>query len=82
MPNQSGSVYGLTILSPIKDDPGREVSHSLALRRLLAHLHPDARSPFAKVSSTHLARLVVMDDVVYFGMPSCEEHLRSKYLVF
>ena len=27
---------------------------------------------------THLARLVVMDDVIYVGMPSCEEHLKSK----
>ena len=23
-----------------------------------------------------------MDDVVYVGMPACEEHLKSKYLVF
>jgi len=29
-----------------------------------------------------MARLVVMDDVVYVGMPSCEEHLKSQYLVF
>ena len=31
---------------------------------------------------THLARLVVMDDMIYVGAPSCEEHLHSKYLVF
>jgi hypothetical protein len=29
-----------------------------------------------------LPLLVVMDDVIYVGMPSCEEHLRSKYLDF
>jgi hypothetical protein len=29
-----------------------------------------------------MARLVVMDDVVYVGMPSCEEHLKSQYLIF
>lgn len=29
-----------------------------------------------------MARLVVMDDVIYVGMPSCEEHLKSKYLIF
>jgi hypothetical protein len=82
MANQSGSVYGLTILSPIKDDPKSEVSHNLALRMYLAKLPRHQHSPFARVSSTHFARLVVMDDVVYVGMPACEEHLQSKYLVF
>lgn len=82
MANQSGGVYGLTILSPIKDDPNSEVSPNLALRIYLAKLPRHRNSPFAKVSSTHFARLVVMDDVVYVGMPACEEHLQSKYLVF
>lgn len=82
MANRSGSVYGLTILSPIKDDPHAEESHSLAIRKYLWKMHPDQRSPFAKVSSTHMARLVVMNDVVYFGMPSCEEHLMAQYLIF
>jgi hypothetical protein len=82
MANQSGSVYGLTILSPIKDDSKSEVSHNLALRMYLAKLPRHRHSPFAKVSSTHFARLAVMDDVVYVGMPSCEEHLQSRYLVF
>lgn len=82
MANQSGSIYGLTILSPIKDDPHAEVSHSLAIRMYLHTLPADGRGPFGRVSSTHMARLVVFDDVVYFGMPSCEEHLKSKYLIF
>jgi hypothetical protein len=82
MANKSGSVYGLTILSPIKDDPKSEVSPNLALRTYLSKLPRHRNSPFAKVSSTHFARLVVMDDVVYVGMPACEEHLQSKYLVF
>ena len=82
MPNQSGSIYGLTILSPIKDDPNAEISHSLAIRMYLQTLPVDGRGPFGRVSSTHMARLVVLDDVVYFGMPSCEEHLKSKYLIF
>jgi len=82
MANQSGSVYGLTILAPIKDEPGIEISHNLALRMYLAKLPRHEHSPFARVSSTHLARLVVMDDVVYVGMPACEEHLQSKYLIF
>jgi hypothetical protein len=82
MANQSGNVYGLTILSPIVEDANAEISHALAIRSYLAGLPNDERSPFARVSSTHLARLVVMDDVVYVGMPACEEHLNSQYLIF
>ncbi len=82
MPNQSGRLYGLTILSPIIDDDGAIPSHDLQIRKYLAALPTDERSPFARASGTHLARLVVMDDVIYVGAPSCEEHLKSKYLVF
>jgi len=82
MANQSGTVYGLTILSPICHDETAETSHNCAIRMKLASLPRDEFSPFAKLSSTHLARLVVMDDVVYVGAPSCEEHLKSQYLVF
>jgi len=82
VPNQSGSIYGLTILSPIKDKQHVKISPSLAIRMYLQSLPVDGRGPFGKVSSTHMARLVVLDDVVYFGMPSCEEHLQSKYLIF
>ena len=82
MANQSGSIYGLTILSPIKDDPNAAISPSLAIRMYLQTLPVDGSGPFGKVSSTHMARLVILDDVVYFGMPSCEEHLKSKYLIF
>ena len=82
MPNQSGNVYGLTILSPIINGADGDVSHDCAIRDYLANLPRDHRSPFAKISSTHLARLVVMDDVVFVGTPAREEHLKSKYLVF
>src|SRR5262252_1718436 len=82
MANQSGNVYGLTILSPICQDETAETSHNCAIRMKLAEMKRDEFSPFAKVSSTHLARLVVMDDVVYVGAPACEEHLKSQYLVF
>ncbi len=80
--NRSGNIYGLTILSPILDDPTRATSHLCELRDYLARLPRDSSSPFAKLSSTHMARLVVMDDVVYVGAPACEEHLNSRYLVF
>jgi hypothetical protein len=82
MANQNGSVYGLTFLCPILMDEHAVPSHDLQIRKYLAELHTDARSPFAVAPGTHLARLVVMDDVIYVGMPACEEQLKSKYLVF
>ena len=82
MPNESGKVYGLTILSPIIDDDQAIPSHDLQIRKYLASLPTNEESPFALAPGTHLARLVVMDDVIYVGMPTCEEHLKSKYLVF
>ncbi len=82
MPNQNGSVYGLTILSPIIEDPKATPSHDLQIRDYLAQLSTREDSPFAQAPGTHLARLVVMDDVVYVGAPSREEHLKSKYLIF
>jgi hypothetical protein len=82
MANRSGNIYGLTILSPIKNDVQAEVSPSLAIRTYLQTLPQDQSGPFAKVSSTHMARLVVLNDVVYFGVPSHEEHLEAQYLIF
>ncbi len=82
MPNESGKLYGLTVLSPIIDDDRATPSHDLQIRRYLAGLKTDERSPFAAAPGTHLTRLAVMDDVIYVGAPSCEEHLKSKYLVW
>jgi hypothetical protein len=82
MPNISGNTYGLTILSPIIEDNKLGVCHSMELRWYLSQLPRDCRSPFAQLSSTYLARLVVMDDVVFVGHPAREEHLKSHYLVF
>jgi hypothetical protein len=82
MANLNGTMYGLTILSPIIDDDKAIPSHDLQIRAYLADLPTDCKSPFALAPGTHLCRLVVMDDVIYVGMPACEEHLKSKYLVF
>jgi len=82
MPNKNGSMYGLTILSPIIDDEKATPSHDLQIRNYLAKLSFREDSPFALAPGTHLARLVVMDDVIYVGFPAREEHLNSKYLVF
>jgi hypothetical protein len=82
MANQSGQIYGLTILSPILEGDTLDIGHATALRWYLASLPRDHTSPFAQVSSTHFARLVVLDDVVFVGAPAIEEHLKSRYLVF
>lgn len=82
MPNENGSVYGLTILSPILNDEKATPSHDLQIREYLSTLPRGETGPFAIAPFTHLARLVVMDDVIFVGMPSCEEHLKFKYLVF
>lgn len=81
MANQNGSIYGLTLLCPILNDESARPSHDLQIREYLSKLTADSESPFAVAPGTHLARLVVMDDVIYVGMPACEEHLKSKYLV-
>lgn len=82
MANRNGDMYGLTVLSPIINDPALKVSHDTALRIYLQKLPRHEQSPFAGVSGTHLCRLVVMDDVVFVGHPAKEEHLKSKYLIF
>jgi hypothetical protein len=82
MSNKNGKLYGLTILSPILDDDKATPSHDLQIRNYLATLSTGAESPFALAPGTHLARLVVMDDVVFVGYPATEEHLKSKYLIF
>ena len=82
MANVSGSIYGLTILSPIIEDSRLDICHSMELRWYLSQLPRDCRSPFAQLSSTYLARLVVLDDVVFVGHPAHEDHLKSRYLVF
>jgi hypothetical protein len=82
MASKSGNVYGLTLLCPILNDPRSIPSHDLQIRAHLSKLSLGPDSPFAAAPGTHLARLVVLDDVIYVGAPSCEEHLKSKYLVF
>ena len=82
MANQNGRIYGLTILSPIIQGDSKDLAHATAIRWYLARQPRDRRSPLARVTGTHQARLVVMDDVVYVGAPACEEHLKSRYLVF
>ncbi len=55
MPNQSGSVYGLTILSPIIDDHKATPSHDLQIRDYLAKLSTAGRQPF-RPGARHASR--------------------------
>ncbi|MGH9671624.1 MAG: hypothetical protein ACRD44_00450 [Bryobacteraceae bacterium] len=80
MANISGNTYGLTALSPILRAEGSK--HSLEVRRLLAEMPRGEDSPFARVTATHMCRLVVMDDVPFVGHPAAEDHLLSSYLIF
>ena len=57
MANQSGQVYGLTILSPIIEDERLDICHAMELRWYLANLERDRRSPFAKVQKDLYASL-------------------------
>lgn len=82
MANISGQAYGLTILSPIIDDVDRTPSHAAAIREVLSSFDSGGNSPLAKVTTTHLARFAVMDDVFFQGAPAHEDHLKSKYLLF
>ena len=51
MPNKSGSVYGLTILSPIIEDAKATPSHDLQIRDYLAKL--STRKKPLRASSRH-----------------------------
>lgn len=82
MANQSGQIYGLTVLSPILQGASLDIDHAMDLRWFLAGQPRNHTSAFAQIANTHFARLVVMDDVVFVGSPAIEEHLKSRYLIF
>lgn len=87
MPNFDGGHYFLTVLAPINGDAvpigdGRYRSHVNLLRETLTRL-PTAQqnrvtrdaalnSPFARNRLNHLARFVVIDDVVFNGRRSSD----------
>ena len=111
MPTFDGGHYFLTVLAPIRTDQpvdlggGAYRSHAQVLRDTLACL-PTARqspptvdsplnSPFARSRRTHLARFVVIDDVVFNGrrpadairnrnpaLPQPVDRLTTPYLLF
>ncbi len=83
MANRSERAFGLTILSPITGGASADgVPHDRAIRRELRALGVDGESPFARVTTTHFARCVVIDTLPYEGMPAKIDVLKYKYLLF
>jgi hypothetical protein len=76
MPNINGHAYALTVLAPIIS--GQES----ALKDYLEGLEGGAQSPLEKTSTTHLARWVIIPQLVYEGEPQKRDSLQSQYLLF
>lgn len=76
MANTNGQAYAFMAATPII--PGLE---AVLLDRLAA-FRPGEDSPLARMGSTHFARWVVLNDLVYQGRPQTRDHLQSAYLLF
>jgi hypothetical protein len=79
MGNRYGQFYGYTALFPIIEET-RADSHTEELRGILTRLPSGQGSLFSKTGLVHGARLFIVDDVIYNGMPAREEHLAYSYL--
>jgi hypothetical protein len=74
--NVAGATYSLIVLTPIR--PGQEG----ALRAYLDAL-PRDDSPFARLRRTHMARLLIVDDMpAPPGRPDLADPLDGPYLLF
>jgi hypothetical protein len=82
MPNTFGRSYGLTVLSPIRDDLRDPPSRSAQIRKFLAGLPTGAKSPLSVLGMHHFVRFVVLDDVFFENYPAKVDHLKSPYLLF
>lgn len=82
MPNVSNNAYGLTLVCPIKNGALNYQSYASITRQHLQTLETHQNSPLAKVPNTFFARFYILNDVLYQGGNSNEDHLKSKYLVF
>ncbi len=81
MSNTYGKFYGYTGVFPIIRDDKLEVSHAVELRKVLSELNAGGGSIFSRTGLVHGARMFVLDDVVYNGHPTKEEHLDYEYLI-
>ena len=83
MSNRFGQAYGATMLSPILDgDDESGMAHAAVVRRILGEFNGAGGSPFADVSSTHLARWVVLPEAPFESIPARVDHFQSNYLLF
>ena len=80
MSNYYGKFYGYTGLFPILDN-NESHNHLTELRSLLSTLPDSEGSLFSRSGLVHGARFFILDDVVYNGHPTPEEHLKNAYLV-
>lgn len=80
MGNHTGKFYGYTGLFPVRDSPEEPISHLDALRALLNNMESGPGCLFARTRLVHGARLFLIDDVIYNGHPTREEHLAYPYL--
>jgi hypothetical protein len=76
MGNTSGQAYALMVMAPIRPD------RQDPLREYLAALPTGEASPLARMGTTHFARWIVLDDLVYQGSPQQRDSLKSAYLIF
>jgi hypothetical protein len=76
MGNTSGQAYALMVATPVL--AGRQT----ALRTCLRQLPTGEDSPLARLGTTHFARWLVIDDLVYQGPPQVRDELKSSYLLF
>lgn len=75
--------YCFMALCPIRRSaPGSPNSFESRIRDYLALLPQGAESPFTRIPSIHLCRLLIIDDVPYQGFPANRDHLQSSYLMF
>jgi len=82
MSNYYDKFYGYTGFFPILEDTESSCGHTLTLRETLSRLEIGENSIFSKTGLVHGARIFILDDVVYNGHPTKEEHLQYNYLVF
>ena len=82
MPDRVGQAFALTVLSPITTGHSHGELHATRIRTAITALERGAASPLARIDTLHLARLVVLDDLPQQGVPTQEDHLQSKYLLF
>ncbi|MBT5950333.1 hypothetical protein N9M30_02025 [Pseudomonadales bacterium] len=81
MGNRYDNFYGYTGMFPVLRDVAGEAPKITSLRRCLSELENGQGSLFSRTGLVHGARLFLLDDVVYNGAPSPQEHLDYAYVV-